>query len=200
MDASRMYPTSYGVSNSIVNLPDLRKDHCACSFMKCLYVFGGYLGYRLNTCFKYNLLTGNWVGIASLKKGRCSAACSVYEGRMVVSGGFNKFILKSVEAYDHHENKWTNLPDMIEGRWCHGSVSMGNKMFVIGGWNNLTCKVFDSSSGKFTNIKQLLVLNYLNYYRASVVSIGNNVLFFYSTKATAKKNFKFRMFFKISGI
>ena len=86
-----------------------------------------------SNCYKYSLINGKWKSIASLNISRYSAACTVFEGKIVVSGGYNRGELKSVEAYDHHKNKWSILPDMIDERYKHGVVSMGNKMFVVGG-------------------------------------------------------------------
>ena len=40
-NGSRLFPENYGLINNIVRLPDPRIYYCACSFMKCLYVFGG---------------------------------------------------------------------------------------------------------------------------------------------------------------
>ena len=62
---------------------------------------------------------------ASLKIKRDSASSTVFEGKIVVSVGYDRGKLKSVEAYGHHENKWTSLPDMIDERYDHGVVSMG---------------------------------------------------------------------------
>ena len=62
------------------------------------------------------------------------AACTVFEGKIVVSGGVQS---NTVESYDFYENKWTYLPSMIEYRYFHGSVSVGNKLFVIySGWSS----------------------------------------------------------------
>ena len=69
-----------------------------------------------------------------MNNGRYDAAYTVFESKIVVSGGYEYDNLKSVETYDRHENKWNYIPDMIERRYNHGSLSMGNKMFVIGGW------------------------------------------------------------------
>ena len=44
---------------------------------------------------------------------KCQVACTVFEGKIVVSGDINSNVLKSVEAYDYYENKWTNLTNMI---------------------------------------------------------------------------------------
>ena len=91
-----------------------------------------------------------WSNIADMNERRCDAACTVYEGKIVVSGGRNnKVLLKSVERYDFYENKWTYLPDMIEERSSHSSFSMGSKLFVIGGPEESTSEVFDNCSRHF---------------------------------------------------
>ena len=210
----KISPKKYSVSNNIVQMPDLRKDYCACSFMKCLYVFGGYLDRPLSTCFKYSLITGKWIRIASLKIERYFAACTVFEGKIVVSGGAsNETRLSSVESYDHHENKWTNLPDMIKRVCNHGAVSMGNKMYVIGGNYELTCEVFDSVSRNFTTImieipstfdlkhrkrkrkRNIDDLKFGIYYKkfldgiAQPVSIGNNVIVMAKCNSSVNKKY-----------
>ena len=121
-------------------------------------------------------------------------SCRVFEGKIVVTGGCFHDNLKSVESDDHHEDTWSDLADMIEERYCHGTVSMGNKIFVIGGFKhltwNLTCEVLDSSSRKFSSLKQMLVVKNLNYYRASVVSISNNIFAF----SVFRENSKFQIY------
>ena len=77
--------------NNIVEVPDRRTRYCACSFMRCLYVFGGKFDSELNslnTCIKYSCKSGKWMNIASLKSERYFAACTVFEGKIVVSGGY----------------------------------------------------------------------------------------------------------------
>ena len=69
-------------------------------------------------------------------KHRHCVPCTVFEGKIVVTGG--KFCeqfgnnhyytagLKSVQAYWNHQNKWSQFPDLLKERRDHGSVSMGN--------------------------------------------------------------------------
>ena len=73
---------------------------------------------------------------------RYESTCTIFEGKIVVSGGLNNGSLKSVEAYDNYEDKWTYLPDLIEEKACHTAVS--KKMFIIGGYWTTSCEVFDS--------------------------------------------------------
>ena len=179
VDVFKMYTSSYEFSNNLVELPDTRNNYCVCSFMKNLYVIGGRVKYESKrTCLKYSTRNSKWYNKASLYNPRFFASCTVFEGKIVVSGGIsdNWKASKSVEAYDLHENKWNNLPNMINERAGHGAVSMGNKMFVIGGVHrNNTCEVFDSISRTFTAIKKVEVVgrDWL-----SAVGIGNKILAF----------------------
>ena len=63
---------------------------------------------------------------------------------------------------------------------------MANKLFVIGGGYNTSCEVFDSSSMKFTSIKQLerSCFEYI-----SAISIGDKILIFGSGYRAGKERF-----------
>ena len=110
-----MAAKSHDLHNNLLQLPDIRYRYCVCSFMKNIYVIGGGgLHHNTETCLKYTTRDSKWNSIANMCSTRSCAGCTVFEGRIVVSGGWNG--LKSVEAYDHHENKWTYLPVMINKR------------------------------------------------------------------------------------
>ena len=193
IDSFRIYLDKTDQWIKLIQLPDNRVSYCSCSFMNNLYVFGGYNGHSLRNCLKYNCITSKWTNIVNMNTCKHFASCTVYEGKIVVTGGQSKNRhLKLVEAYNHHENKWNNLPDMIVTRYKHGAVRMGNKMFVIGGNYNSTCEVFDSSCRKFTSIKELLVMDSLNYYGTSVVSIGYKIFAFSSFMN--KENSRFQIY------
>ena len=102
-------------------LPAKRYGFCVCILMKELFVFGGhYFRGTISSCFRYNFRLNKWSYKANMNESRIEAACTVFEGKIVVSGGRkNTCYLKSVELYDYHENKWTYLPDMIEHRCEH---------------------------------------------------------------------------------
>ena len=84
---------------TLILLPGIRFDYSACSFMKKLYVCGGYNGYKqhsLKCCFKYDTKTSKWTNIADMNNYRYCAACTVFEGKLVVTGGYKRVSLKSV--------------------------------------------------------------------------------------------------------
>ena len=84
-------------------------DYCVCSFMKELFILGGWNETNernLNLCYKYNMKSDKWNQIADLNFERSAAACELFEGKIVVSGGLNyDDELKTVEAYDYYEDK-----------------------------------------------------------------------------------------------
>ena len=136
-----------------IHLVDVGIYFSVCSFMKCVYVVGGYFddGRYSKGCLKYEIRHNKWTQIAQLQIKRCHSACTVFEGKIVATGGSNyNGLLKSVESYDHHENKWITLSDMIEWKTEHSAISMGNKLFVISGKYYPMCsEVYDNISRKF---------------------------------------------------
>ena len=175
---------------NLLNLPDKRVRFCACVFMKDLYVFGGYcdLDYS-KTCFKYVTRSKKWIKISDMKIKKEDAACTPFEGKIIVSGGkvhrgckkvlhglayVDDGVSKSVEAYDYHENNWTSLPDMINSKSSHEAVSVGNKMFVIDG----TCEVYDSISRTFTEVRQLNNSIWYETFHMRAFSTGLKLIIF----------------------
>ena len=70
---------------NLILLPDKRVRYSACSFMKCLYVFGGYSGDFLRSCLKYDTKTSKWTDIANMNNCKEYAACTAFEGKIVVT-------------------------------------------------------------------------------------------------------------------
>ena len=120
-----------------IGLPENVTLQLACLFKKDLIVFSKSLRKRKH-CLKYNIKTLQWTYISDWNSYREYAACTIFEGKIIVSGGRTVDAMQSktrtVESYDYYENKWTYLSDMTVARYKHGAVSMGNKMFVIGGF------------------------------------------------------------------
>lgn len=68
-------------------------DHSVCSFMKGIYVIGGYFtvsdDYRRRNydicCYKYEVKFKKWTKVEKLQIKRSSSACTVFEGKVVVT-------------------------------------------------------------------------------------------------------------------
>ena len=133
-----------------------RSYYCITTLMGKLYLIGGYFINEvkyLTSCFTYEIIKNTWNKLADLNVARGFTASTVFEGKIVVTGGLNSYTyLKSVESYDCYENKWTYLPDIIKPRCSHAAVSLGNKMFVIDGYVETICEVFYNFSRKFIKI------------------------------------------------
>lgn len=121
----------------IAQMYDDRICFCACSFIDSIYVIGGFRYGYMNCCLEFNTKNKSWRKTASIKVAREDASCTVFEGRIVVSGGYtnNNVHLKTVEAYNHTDDSWTNMPSMIEVKILPKSIAIKNKLFVFGGWD-----------------------------------------------------------------
>ena len=106
------------------------------------------------------------------------SACSVFGGRIVVSGGiWTGSDTDEVEVYDHCANEWSQMPNMIESRSDHASISIKNKLFIMHGWSH-QCEVFDSFSQKFAYIKTVLPIHKFSVQLAQYVTGGNEIMIF----------------------
>ena len=160
-------------------MPDERINFCVCSLMGNAYVSGGYIQQEIiNSCLMFNAADCSWKEVAKMNISRSNASCTVFEGKIVVSGGYNNGLLNTVEAYDHIANEWTNMLNMVEERCDHKSVAVKNKLFIVGG-NTTTCEVYDSGCGKFSSLKLLKETIY-GFLRSpsEVLSIENKLLIF----------------------
>ena len=83
--------------------------YCVGSFMGKLYLIGGWANSskkNVSSCYTYDINKNKWNKIADLNVARDFAACTVFEGNIVVTGGKNnRLLFKSVEAYGFYENK-----------------------------------------------------------------------------------------------
>ena len=163
----------------VTDIPNKRQDFCACAFIDNIYLFGGYddgPGY-LKSCLRFDAKLFKWNEVAKMNQARSRAACAIYEGNIVVSGGTSDgFIdLSTVKSYDVFGSVWTPMPSMIEERSNHSLVCFKRKMFAIGGADyNTNCEVFDKISNKF------VILEAPNFFSYNVESalVGSKILVF----------------------
>ena len=139
-------------------LYDERCYFCVCAFMNKIFIFGGRVGYgyssvrtNTNTCLQFDTKDYKWTEVARMREAKRFAACVVFEGNIVVSGGEISVIDHSntVESYDVMSNKWSSMPNMIHGKSHHSLVVVRNKLFVIHSHRTNECEVFDNVCKKF---------------------------------------------------
>ena len=170
----------------VTDMIDDRKYFSACSLMDNVYIFGGLMGEILNdghdlaTSYQFNTKCLKWKELSRMKNASMFSACSVFEGRIVVSGGtYNHIRLKTVKAYDHVGDTWENISNMVIERFGHKSVAVKNKLFAIGGLNTNDCEVFNSTTNKFTLLKQPTLASKYNFNDFSeVITIGSKIFVF----------------------
>ena len=139
---------------------DFRDRFCVCAFMSSVYVLGGDL---LDSCLKFDAKSRKIEEVAKMNEARWSAACCVYQGKIVACGGYtmnyyyidgNEYfetnISNSVEAYDSSADEWSRMPPMIEAVYKHSLVVAGNNLYVLG----FTCEKYNSLSDKFVAISK----------------------------------------------
>ena len=165
---------------SLTPFSDERSHYSVCSFLKGVYVVGGIIensGYT-NSCCKYETKDNKCYQIANLQTERSNTACTVFEGKVVVTGGLNVEELRSVESYDYYGNEWKFLSNMITANSNHSAISMGIKMFVIGVGNLARSEVYDNISRTFTefNFKQLT--SQFSSYCFKALGVSNKLMVF----------------------
>ena len=159
----------------VTNMFDNRRYFCAREFMDKIYVFGGWYLQNFettNSCLHFNTLEKKLKTIANMNEARFSAACIVFQEKIVVSGGKNdnEDDLNSVESYDVFANRWTPMPKTINDYSFHSLVVVKDKLFVIG-QGTKSCEVFDNVCKKFVVFNQQPSINY-----NKSLSIGNKIV------------------------
>ena len=121
-----------------------RVFYCISSFMSKLYIVGGWIkssDINLRSCYTYDIHSEKLNKIAQLNVARSRAACTVFEGKIVVTGCQSNYYetLKSVEAYDYYVfDEFYFLPDLIKERINYAACTVfEGKIVVTGGKYNL---------------------------------------------------------------
>ena len=156
-----------------------------CVFMKKVYLIGGKIifgdnvfnGYDLmNKCFAFSQVNSKVQQVTPMNVWRSNAACTVFEGKVVVSGGC--YTQQTVEVYDHVADTWSYMPNMIKRRRYHDLVAIKNKLFAIGGREH-SCEVYDSCSKKFFLLKSPPKFSKFSFKNAAgAISMCNRIIVF----------------------
>ena len=149
------------------NFPQNLIIHCVLKLDDFVYCIGEQKSYfPLSIPFKtyrlnLNAANSQWEEIASMKTRRCDFAAAAWNGKIVVTGGYNNATtLNSAELYNRCSNKWKNIAPMICARDEHALVVANNKLFAIGGlrtsYNELaSVEQLDNEKGKWKQIKSM---------------------------------------------
>ena len=159
---------------------------CMCSFVESIFLMGGrydhYNNFNLgNSCVIFDTISKKWKEIAKMNDYRIHAASTLFEGRVVISGGFNagEGYLRTVEAYDHAVDKWSYMPSLVNESSEHELIAISNKLFAIAcGEDSDIYEVYDSICKKFN------VLNshppFFDGSHHTSISVRGKIIFFRS--------------------
>ena len=159
--------------------PQHREKYCHCAFTDSIFIMGGFNNMNPNdhtdVCIEINVVDKSWRQVARMSQSKLASACTVFQGKVVVSGGINQtpHALNTVKAYDHAADGWSLMPEMVYRRCCHNLIVVGNKMYGEG-----TFEAHDSLCGKFSKLKRpsVQLMEYTLVTKA--VPIGSKILFF----------------------
>ena len=161
----------------VADMQDDREDYCISAYMDQVFIIAGeIINGPASSCLRFNTKNYEWKTAARTNIGRFCAASILFEGKIVVSGGWDQNYepLNSVESYDVSEDRWLPMAAMIKPKLEHKQAVVHNKLFVIGlGKDN--CEVFDNISRNFVALKNENV-NLRNVNGA--ISIGNMLYVF----------------------
>ena len=167
----------------VADMFDDRISFCACGFLDKVYIVGGKLNnVATATCILFDTKEYKWENAVIMNEARLAAACTVFEGAVVVSGGYHDgTYLRTVEAYDHIADEWSYMPNMIEEGCYHKLVAIKNKLFAMGGWKKLV-EVYDSTCKKFVIIRPTILGNCIP--GAQAISLANKVVIFFCNRSS----------------
>ena len=174
LKAVEKYSPINKIWNKVTSLPDERQSFCACAFMDKIYIFGGFNVGEFNSCLQLDTNNLKWKEVARMNEAKSDAACAIFEGRIVVCGGYHfRDSLKTVESYDVFADSWKPMPSMVTSRSSHSLICVKSKLFAIGGTNDLNtnCEVFDETSNMFVELKTPKLCS----YSVTAVSIGSKI-------------------------
>ena len=181
------YSPSTNEWTEVSNMFDERCNFCGCAFINKIFIFGGSFysinGYHLSTtssCLEFNPKRKEFREISEMSTPRRCAACVVFQGNVVVSGGYgnNNYDLNTVESYDVFADKWSRMPDMINSQSFHNLVVVKDKLFVVGQGTE-ACEVFDNVCKKFVLLKHPIRFNH-----NQCVPIGNKIIVFQENRSS----------------
>ena len=100
-----------------------------------LYVIGGrnVAGSPLGRVERFD--GDEWETVSSLRDERYAAAAAVYNGQIVLSGGYENSgeVTDDVEVYNVGEDDWESFDSMERDRAGHGAIVLDGQVYVLGG-------------------------------------------------------------------
>ena len=156
----------------VAKMHDRRNEYSSCAFMHKIFIFGGSDNHGgTSSCLRLDTNENGWKTISRMSIPRQCSACAVFEGNIVVSGGYTNDVdeLNSVESYDVFADKWSPMPSLIDAKAEHSSVAVKDKLFVIGREKN-NCEMFDRVCERFVSLNAPFAIGL-----HETITIGKNI-------------------------
>ncbi|EDO42992.1 predicted protein [Nematostella vectensis] len=141
---------------------EVRRDTAVTTHDKKIYVLGGWMSGPTGTVECYDLLSANWISVASLNVPRSQLAAVASDSRIFAVGGSVDQVVgtNTVEYLDPVINSWSFLPPMKTRRIFANVSFLRNKLYVLGGYANVferisSCEMFDLDKNKWFDIASL---------------------------------------------
>ena len=151
------------------NLPYAVRSHCSVKMNDIVYCIGGcdsYLNIYDKVC-QMNLNETNlkWEQGASLNEKRCEASAALFDGCLVVAGGWNLIAqLSSVEYTNNPSSKWELASPLLHKRCGNALVVCNGSLYALGGFDGTTClssvERLHFLDGEWQNIESMLTPRY----------------------------------------
>jgi len=147
--------------------PDLkvaRSEHASATIDDEIYFIGGRASQHtlLSSCEVINVATGESTELASLNQERCALSAVVFDGKIIVTGGFGADgALNSVECYSFDTKQWTMMPSMTKPRARHSNIIYKGQILVIGGLWGINCTISNDMEIYDPAIKQWTMSDYV---------------------------------------
>ena len=172
------YSLADDVWSTVAEMYDDRRDFCACAFMHKVFIMGGDNETKISeSCLQFDANDCSWKVVARMSELRLGAACAVFEGNIVVAGGYDIGIgeeMTDVSFYDPTADNWSFMANMVTDKYAHNLLVANNKLFVIGFGRN-GCEIYDRTCETFVALKSpsegISMFN-------TAVSIGSKILLF----------------------
>ena len=145
------------------------------SFIDSIFVIG-HTDDEIATVTVFDVTTKKWEFVTPINEVRIDAACALFGGKVVVSGGWNFDNLNgtnTIEVYDHVADTWSYFPTMNHARSGHKLLAVSMKLFAIGDYR-VPCEFYNSFCKKFVVLKQTPS----NLRFDTVVLISREIYFF----------------------
>ena len=177
------YSPNTNAWNKVADMIDNRRDYCVCGLMDNVFIIGGY---DSNSCLQFDTKKYEWKEVARMNEARSVAACTVFEGNVIVAGGVagginNQDTLRSVESYDVIADEWSPMANMIREKSHYRLLVAKSNLYAIGsGYEGF--EMYDKICKKFVDLK-LPKESYITLFAAT--SIGSKIIVFLEESAIA---------------